>query len=111
MCHKRTPGTTLNNPARHSGVLKGRNRKEDPRNASRTNVHGDALCFLVIARSLLQRLAVGGWRRLVAVGSGWWLAVGGWRGLEVGSWRLVAVGGWRWLVAGGWRLVVPEGCP
>ena len=42
-----------------------------------TNVHGDALCFMVMRPSLLQRLAVGG---------GWRLAV-------VGSWRLVAVGG------------------
>ena len=39
------------------------------------NVHGDALCFVVMGPSLLQRLAVGGWR-LVAVG-GWRLAVGG----------------------------------
>ena len=60
-----------------------------------TNVHGDALCFNVMGPSLLQRLAVGGWR----------LAVGG-------GWRLVAVGGWWRLAAvGGWRLAVPGGCP
>ena len=39
---------------------------------------------------------VGGWRRLAAVGRGWWLAVGG---------------GWRLAVGGGWRLVVPGGYP
>ena len=49
-----------------------------------TNAHGDALRFMAMGPSLLQR--VGTWR----------LAVGGW-------WRLVAVGGWR--------LVVPGGCP
>ena len=46
-----------------------------------TNVHGGALCFMVMGPSLLQRLAVGGW---------WMVAVGGWR-LAVGGWRLVAV--------------------
>ena len=43
-----------------------------------TNIPGDALCLMVTAPSLLQRLAVGGWR-LVAVCSGWQLAVGSWR--------------------------------
>ena len=41
-----------------------------------TNVHGDALCVMVMGPSLLQRLAVGVW----------WLAVGGWRRLAVGGW-------------------------
>ena len=41
-----------------------------------TNVHGDALCFMVMGPSLLQRLAVGGW----------WLAVGGWRLAVGGPW-------------------------
>ena len=35
-----------------------------------TNVHGDALCFMIMGPPLLQRVAVGG---------GWRLAVGGWR--------------------------------
>ena len=60
--------------------------------------------------SLLQRLALCGWRQL---------AVGGWRLVVVGGWRLVvgggwwsAVGGWWWLAAGGgWQLVVSGGCP
>ena len=39
------------------------------------NVHRDALCFMAMGPSVLQRLAVGGWWRLVAVGGGWWLAV------------------------------------
>ena len=50
-----------------------------------TNAHRDALCFLVMAPSLLHRLAVGGWRRL---------AVGGWRRLAVGGWRLAVGGPW-----------------
>ena len=62
--------------------------EKDLRNADETNVHGDALCFLVMALSLLQRLAVGGWR-LVAVGSRWRLAVGsGWRLAVGGPWGL-----------------------
>ena len=60
------------------------------------NVHGDALCFLVMGPSLLQRLAVDGWWRFAAVG--------GWRLAAICGWRLVAVGG-------GWRLVIPRGCP
>ena len=48
------------------------------------------------------RLAVGGWRRLVAVGSSWQLVMGGWRRLAaVDGWRLVAVGGWRLVAVGG----------
>ena len=46
------------------------------------------------------RLAVGGWRRLAAVGGSWQLVMGGW-------WRLAAVGGWwRLAVGGGWWLAV-----
>ena len=54
-----------------------------------TNVHGDALCFMVNEwqdtrhRSTIEQ----------------WLAVGG-------GWRLVAVGGWQSAVGGGWRLAV-----
>ena len=40
------------------------------------------------------RLAIGGWWRLMAVGSGWRLAVGG-------GWWLVAVCGWRLMVPWG----------
>ena len=62
-----------------------------------TNVHGDALCFMVMGPSLLQRLAVGGWR-LAAVGGWWELAVGG--------------GWWRLAVSGRWSLgTVLQGCP
>ena len=57
-----------------------------------TNIHRDALYFLVMGPSLLQKLA-----------GGWWL-------VTVGGWRLVA-GGWWGLVGGGWRLEVPGGCP
>ena len=39
--------------------------------STETNVHGDALFFLVMGPSLRQWLAVGGWWRLVAVGGGW----------------------------------------
>ena len=44
----------------------------------------DALCFMVMGPSLLQRLAVGSW--LLVVGGGWRLAVGSWQ-LAVGGWR------------------------
>ena len=37
-----------------------------------TNAHGNALCFLVMGRSVLQRLAVGGWR--LVVGGPWGLS-------------------------------------
>ena len=64
-------------------VLKGKKKKrkglETP---TATNVHGDALCFMVMGPFVLQRSTVGGWRRLVVCG-----------------WRLVAVGGWRSLGA------------
>ena len=55
-----------------------------------------------------RRLAVGGWRRLVAVDSSWQLVMGGWwRLAAVDGWRLVAVGGWWWLAVGSWwRLAV-----
>ena len=65
-------------------VLKGGGGGEDLRNANRNEPHGDGLCFLVMGPSLLQRLAVDGWR-LAAVGSGCRLAVGG-------GWRLVVLG-------------------
>ena len=59
-----------------------------------TNVHGHALRFMVMGRSLLQRLVVGTWR-LVAVGGGWQrLAVGGWHSEVGGGWWRLAVGGW-----------------
>ena len=76
-----------------------------------TNVHGDALCFMVQTRArhkttesvlnnVYRSVAVRGWRSAVG---GRRLAVGGWR-LVVGGWRL-AVGGRR-LAVGGWRLAV-----
>ena len=49
--------------------------------------------------SLLQKMAVGGWWQLAAVGGSWWLAIGG-------GWWLVVGGGWKRLAVGGWRLVV-----
>ena len=77
-----------------------------------TNVHGaagDALCFMGMGPSLLERLVVGGW--WLAVGGGWWrLMVGGCWGLAAGSWWLVAVRrgwqlGWQRLAVGGpWGL-------
>ena len=57
------------------------------------NVHGDALCCLVMGLSLLERLAVGGWRLVVV--SGWQLVVVG------GGWQLAVGGGWRLAVGGG----------
>ena len=85
------------------GVLK--NKKKAIVTPTETNIHRDALCFMVktwarhnTTETVLnndgdrRRLAGGGWR-LVAVG--WWqLAIGG------GGRRLV-VGGW-WLTIGGW---------
>ena len=53
------------------------------RNTNINGAHRDALHFLVMGPSLLQRLAVG---------IGWWFVIGGW-------WRL-AVGGWRSAVSG-----------
>ena len=41
------------------------------------DVHGDALCLIVMGPFLRQRLAVGGWRLA---------AVAGWRQLAVGGW-------------------------
>ena len=75
--------------------LKGKGKKTFV-TSKETNVHGDALCLMVLGPSLLQRLAVGG---------GWWgLAV-------VGGWRLAAVGGgwWGLAVVGGWRLAAVGG--
>ena len=65
------------------------------------NAHGDALCFMVMGPSLLQKLAVGG---------SWWLAVGGWWRLVVGGWRRLVVGSWWGLGVGGcWRLAAVGG--
>ena len=86
-------------------VLKG--EKKTFATPTETNVHGDALCFMVMEPSLLQKLTVGGWWRL-AVG-GWWrlAAVGGWWGLVVSGWgRFAALGGSRSAVGDGWRLAV-----
>ena len=53
------------------------------------------------------RSATGGWWRLVVVGGGWWLVVGGWWRLAVGGWSPLAVGsGWWLAVGGGWWLAV-----
>ena len=80
------------NPRRGRTVLEG--TKKDLHNATKTNIHGDILCFMVMRPSLLQRLALRGWR--LVVGGGWRLAGGGW-------WRL-AVSGWRLAVGGLWEL-------
>ena len=62
-----------------------------------TNVHGDALCFMVktwARHKTTEESLNNGWR--LAVVGGWGLgvvAVGGW-------WRLVASGGWRLAVGG-----------
>ena len=70
-------------------VLNAKKKKRTFVTPTETNVHGGSVCFLVMGPSVLQRLAVGSW---------WWLAaVGGWRLVTVGGWRLVAFGG-------GWRL-------
>ena len=84
---------------RSQGCLEGEKRKKEKVTPTETNLHGDALCFMVIGRPLLRRLAVGGWRRLVV--GGWWLAgIGGWQRLAVvGVWWRLAVGGWRSLGA------------
>ena len=85
--------------------LKGGGGRKGFVTPTETNVHGDALCFMVIGPSLIQRLAVGGWR-LATVGGGWCLAVAGCWLVVVGGWRLAAVGSWRLLAVGGWRLAV-----
>ena len=64
-----------------------------------TNVHGDALCLMVMGPCLLQRLVAGSWR-LVVVGSWWLMAFGGWWWLAVGGWWWLAVGGWQGLAVG-----------
>ena len=81
------------------------------------NLHGDALCFMVIGLSLLQKLAVGGWRlavggwwRLAAAGCGCWSTVRVWWGLPVGGWRLVAVRGGRTFL-GSWVFQNPGWAP
>ena len=56
--------------------LSFRGRKKTFVTPTETNVHRNALCFMVMGPSLLQRLAVGGWWRL-AVGGGWRLVVPG----------------------------------
>ena len=83
-------------------VLKG--KRNGGRNATFTNVHGDALCFVVktwarhsttdaLLNNVWRLAAVGGWWQLVAVGDGR-LAVGG-------GGRWAAVGGPWWLSLGG----------
>ena len=73
-CQRGSRASTLPWPGLSLGENKEGKRFVTP---TETNVHGDALCSVVMGRSLLQRLAVGGWR-LVAVGGWWRLAVGGW---------------------------------
>ena len=93
-------------------VLKGR-KKKTLVTPTEMNFHGDALCFMVMGPSLLQKLAVGAWWQL-AVDGGWCRLVvdGGWWVAGGGGWQRLAVGGgWRLAVVGGWRLVVPGGCP
>ena len=56
---------------------------------SETNVHGDALCFMVKT-----------WARHKTTET-----------VLKNGWRLAAVGGWRLAAVGGWWLVVIGGCP
>ena len=66
-------------------VVKGGN-KERARNANRTDVHGDALCYVVKT-----------WARQKTT-----------EALLNNGWRLAAVGGWRLAVGGPWGLSLPE---
>ena len=95
MTHKTTHAPTVWGRAVLNGGKKG------VRNANRTNVHGDVLCFLVKTCERHKTTDA-------VLNNGWRLAVGGgWRVVAVGGWRLVAVGG-GWLLAlvvgGGFRL-------
>ena len=62
-----------------------------------TNLHGDALCFMVKT-----------WARHKTTKA---LLNSGWRLVAVGGWGRLAVGGGWQLAVGGWWLVVPRGCP
>ena len=97
---QRSAGLVLRLELRRAVLKGGKKRKRKGFvTPTKTNVHGDALCFMVILFFKGWRLAVGGWW-LVAVVGGWWLAVGGWR-------RLAAVGSWQLVVRG----AVLKGCP
>ena len=69
-----------------------------------TNLHGDALCFVVKiwARHKTTEASLNNgcdwW--LVAVDGGWLAVAGGWRLAVGGWWRLVLGGGWRLAVGG-----------
>ena len=101
-------GETYQNFVRWRGLSSKReNRKGFV--PTETNLHGDALCFMVKTwtrqktthKTTLRLVAGGGWR-LAAVGGGWLAVGGGWRLAVCGWWRLaVAVGGWLFL----------RGCP
>ena len=83
---------------------RGKKKKTRLRNANR-NVRSRG-CSLLHGHRTFSTSKVGGWRLV---------AVGGWRRLAAvgGGWRLVAVGGWR-LAVGSWQLVVGavlKGCP
>ena len=65
------------------GSLRGKETLGPPKRNTKTNAHGDALWFLVTGPSLLQRLAVGGWR--LAVAGNWCLAVAGGPGVGGGG--------------------------
>ena len=71
-----------------------------------TNLHGDALCFMVETWTRQKTTEA----LVLVVGGGWRLAVGGWWRLGVGVWWLVAVGSsWRLVVGGGCQGVVGGG--
>ena len=57
-----------------------------------TNLHGDALCFIIKPRTIHKTTEA-------SSNNGWRLAVGGWRLAVGGCWRLAVGGGWRSLGA------------
>ena len=107
--HVRGMRSTYTGLRRSRATLKG--EKKGFVMPTETNVHGDALCFMVKTWATTETALNNGWR-LTAPG-GWRLrlaAGGGWRLVAVGGWWLVAVGGW-WLAVGGpWEAVL-KGCP
>ena len=94
------PPTTTPSPNPREGGVPGLSlrRKKTFVTLTETNVHGDALCFMVKTWTHTTTEAL--------LNNGWWLAaVGGWWRLAVDGWQLVVVGGW-------WPLgVVLKGCP
>ena len=75
------------------GKKKERKRFVTP---TETNVHGDALCFMVKTWATHKTTET-------VLNTGWRLAVGRWWRLAAdGDWQLVVGGGWRRLAVGGW---------